>query len=465
MNKKPVKKKNSTPSDPEVPQIFAVQMNAGKASFSRRDFLAAAGIAATAAALSGCDVVDTSIANPTTMPSETIPPKNTPTPYLTATPAPTLAPDLVDKCGRARAHTGRVELLAISMDGSLLVSSGDETIKVWLLPYGALLLTLERGEILPIENLLISPDNKYLVAGWNLQLIKVWSLPDGVLRYTLETSGNATAISPDGSTLASGNGEKIKLWSLADGKLLNTLGPIGVYAFDLLFSPDGASLIVIDRDEIGVLSYPDGALIQKLAGGEKNWDATINLDGSRLAVDTGKGNGIQIWSLPEGILLQTIEVDTDSYSKPTISPDGSLLVVGSGLNNQKIERWSLPEGKRFRSLMHSPEGHTSLATSPDSTLLVSGGSDGTIKLWSLPYGEPISCPIDLAINNTNVEGVSYEVTNDLGGVRTITLPCGSPIPAGAVCTCNCVAGGMCSCVGHSCTCDAHSTGVHYWYPN
>lgn len=463
MNKKPVKKTDSVPSDPEVPQIFAVQINAGKASFTRRDFLAAAGIAATAAALSGCEVADTPEANPTMMPTETIPPKNTPTPYLTATPAPTLAPKLVDKCGVARAHTGRVDRLAISMDSSLLASSGDKTIKVWLLPNGALLLTLKHGEILPIRNLLISPDNKYLVSVSSL--IKVWSLPDGVLRYTLDETSIAMAISPDGSTLAIGSGDKIELWSLSDGKLLNTLGPTGVYAFDLLFSPDGASLIVIDRDEIGVLSYPDGALIQKLAGEGENRDTTINLDGSRLAVDKGKGNRVQIWSLPEGTLLQTIEIDTDSYSKPTISPDGSLLVVGSGLNNQKIELWSLPEGKRIRSLMHSLEGHTSLATSPDSTLLVSGGSDGTIRLWSLPYGEPISCPIDLAINTTKVEGVSYEITNDQGGVRTITLPCGSPIPAGAVCTCNCVAGGMCSCVGHSCTCDTHSTGVHYWYPN
>lgn len=48
-----------------------------------------------------------------------------------------------------------------------------------------------------------------------------------------------------------------------------------------------------------------------------------------------------------------------------------------------------------------------------------------------------------------------------------TLPCGSPLPAGAVCVCNCVtAPTACSC-NSVCTCDSVCTcvGNHYWYPN
>lgn len=53
---------------------------------------------------------------------------------------------------------------------------------------------------------------------------------------------------------------------------------------------------------------------------------------------------------------------------------------------------------------------------------------------------------------------------------TYTLPCGSPIPAGAVCTCNCVTAPpieSCSC-DTVCTCDTVCSCVgasHYWYPN
>lgn len=67
-------------------------------------------------------------------------------------------------------------------------------------------------------------------------------------------------------------------------------------------------------------------------------------------------------------------------------------------------------------------------------------------------------------------GIDYKYTDSYGVTHTYTLPCGSPIPPGAVCVCNCVSvpasctcDGVCSCVGH-CSCDKVYT-THYWYPN
>lgn len=65
-----------------------------------------------------------------------------------------------------------------------------------------------------------------------------------------------------------------------------------------------------------------------------------------------------------------------------------------------------------------------------------------------------------------MEGTEYTVEGE-----TYTAPCGTPIPAGAVCTCNCVSVpvGGCSCVGHTdCSCVGNtgcSAVSHYWYPN
>jgi hypothetical protein len=65
-----------------------------------------------------------------------------------------------------------------------------------------------------------------------------------------------------------------------------------------------------------------------------------------------------------------------------------------------------------------------------------------------------------------------------GATYTYTLPCGSPIPAGAVCICNCITvAPSCQCVGYvtptnkpACECNSHTGGcscnlIHYWYPN
>jgi murein DD-endopeptidase MepM/ murein hydrolase activator NlpD len=50
------------------------------------------------------------------------------------------------------------------------------------------------------------------------------------------------------------------------------------------------------------------------------------------------------------------------------------------------------------------------------------------------------------------------------GGETRTMPCGSPIPPGWTCVCNCVTvpAVTCTCDG-VCTCVGHTT-IHYWYP-
>ncbi len=74
--------------------------------------------------------------------------------------------------------------------------------------------------------------------------------------------------------------------------------------------------------------------------------------------------------------------------------------------------------------------------------------------------------VDLAANESDVQGVTYEVETASGRTIKYTLPCGVPIPQGAVCVCHCVVGGYvppCTCVGHtapSCSCVSD---IHYWY--
>jgi len=88
--------------------------------------------------------------------------------------------------------------------------------------------------------------------------------------------------------------------------------------------------------------------------------------------------------------------------------------------------------------------------------LVSGSGDKTIKFWSLPGGEMLACPFDLVASPPEARGITYQLTDASGQVVEYTLPCGAPIPQGAVCTCNCVAGGYVP---------SGSGGSHYWYPN
>ncbi len=89
---------------------------------------------------------------------------------------------------------------------------------------------------------------------------------------------------------------------------------------------------------------------------------------------------------------------------------------------------------------------------------------------------PCVCDI-VSAQSDSQEGATVSRYDKLTGtVTTYTLPCGSEIPAGAVCVCNCVAAPIfdvvrtiCTC-NLVCTCDTVATGTTtytytYWYPN
>ena len=126
-----------------------------------------------------------------------------------------------------------------------------------------------------------------------------------------------------------------------------------------------------------------------------------------------------------------------------------------------------------------------IAVTNDGTAFAAAAGK-SILFISLPDFEILGCPVDLKEMKDDTKGIEIKGTDPATG-RTITytLPCGSPIPAGAVCVCNCVAGSVCSCVGHTvctcdtvcscvgntiCTCDTVCSCVghvvsHYWHPN
>ena len=151
-------------------------------------------------------------------------------------------------------HTDKVNSVAISPDGQILVSgSADKTIKVWNLQSGELIRTL-REHSDEVNSISISVDGQNIVSGsgdttirvWNLQTkdlfwfkinsqitnadgqidfygiesntIRVWNEQTEELIIELEghtDSVNSVAISPDGQILVSGSNDKtIKIWGL-----------------------------------------------------------------------------------------------------------------------------------------------------------------------------------------------------------------------------------------------------------
>jgi len=385
-------------------------------------------------------------------------------------------------------HKEGISDIAITPDGKTYITAGsDKTIKLWNAPdgpppasappkkpakeaapkkarpgsakstpqnagpKGRLLATLE-GHQAGVRKLLLSADGKTLVSIDQGRAIKTWLLPEGRLLGTLpEQKGEMqdAVIAPDGKLLATAMNDRnhhvVKLWSLPEGRLLATLAGVEGSVQSLAIAPDGKQLAVNAGDNsISFWELPSGRLIGSLEEKQSAAQALSFAPNGKLLAAGMRDNSIELWSLPEGRLLAKLEENRrETYGREaaalTFAPNGRLLLSSARFGGIKL--WSLPESRMLATFETQMSSTEAMAITPDSRTLACGDSSGSISLWDLEKPGFRTFLFDAAANTSEVKGITYNVYNQVTGQTiTYTLPCGSPIPPGAVCVCNCVPG-------------------------
>jgi WD40 repeat protein len=332
-------------------------------------------------------------------------------------------------------RTGAVWGVALSADGALLASGGAEgAVRLWSLTdvteRGGVLGTQEAGAGRPLANLpghrgvvrsvALSMDGRLVVSGGEDGIVRLWSLAgtgahDNRLGTQQLASGpplaelrghagvvRSVALSRDGRRVVSGGDDTtVRLWDSSTGRALATVhGHTGV-VWSVALSADGQ--LVASGGEDGTVRLWDTTSGRALATLHEHtdgiWSVALSSDGRLLA--SGGGDGIlRVWDSLSRRPVATLEGHAGAVGSLALSADGYLLASGgedatvrlwslSGVDDRRDAMFGTQETNTWRPLatLHGHVGAVwGIALSADGRLVASGSLDGTVKLWETGSG-------------------------------------------------------------------------------
>lgn len=140
--------------------------------------------------------------------------------------------------GQPILHLGRYprpNFLQLSGDGRYLAVAKDDSVDVWDLQQGEIVIVL-KGQSANVGSIAFTPDNEHLVSAGG----QVWSLADGSTTASFDATTDMIALSPNGQVILGGDGT---MWNLADGRPLDMLRDLRAPAIHFAFTPDCRYLI------------------------------------------------------------------------------------------------------------------------------------------------------------------------------------------------------------------------------
>jgi WD40 repeat protein len=286
-------------------------------------------------------------------------------------------------------------------------------------------LILQIGHMGGISEVAFSPDGR-LLASVSEGEIKLWNAHNGDLIRNLTRLGagiTALAFSPDSRTLATGemNGN-IQLWDLQSSRILHKWMAPQESAYNLAYTNDGKTLIGAAglyeaSGEIHLWGAQTGKLQRVLSPPAKDYGQSagelssrkalaLSRDGKVLASMTPKQ--IRLWDVSSWKLIKSLDFPNERVYCMALSPDGSLLATGFGMEEKNLKLWNVPTGTLRREWTIAGGQANSLVFSIDGKTLIgslyAGGGTGLMRWWNAQTGTIIhTCQIGRM--NTDIDNV------------------------------------------------------------
>ncbi|MCL1874822.1 MAG: AAA family ATPase [Synergistaceae bacterium] len=288
-------------------------------------------------------------------------------------------------------HSNFVNSAAYSPDGHYIVTSGDNTARVWDAESGELVKTLE-GHSNFLTSAAYSPlDGRYIVTASLDKTARVWDAESGELVRILEGHSNkvtSAAYSPDGRNIVTASDDNTaRIWDAVSGSLVRILEGHNNRVASAVYSPDGRFIVSASSDKTArIWDAESGKLVKTLEGHSNFLTSAVYspLDG-RYIVTASYETTARVWDAESGELVKTLEGHSDKVTSAAYSPDGRNIVTASEDLTARV--WNAKSGELVKTLEGHRRSVISAVYSPDGRYIVTTSEDYTSRVWNAKSGE------------------------------------------------------------------------------
>jgi WD40 repeat protein len=223
-----------------------------------------------------------------------------------------------------------------------------------------------------------------IAATTGLGPMRIYDLVTGKLVTSIDPDQlhhpSAPALSPDGATVLALDNDEVRAWSARTGQMLGVLwkrasnGASGAPA--IAFSPDGAK-VVIAGSFIEVYDLATRKLLRSFPGPRESRSAAVAADGTVAIGDSDRE--VTIYSA-DGAKLRAWQAAR--YSIIGVGFAGRDRVVTSSMDGSTA-LWRLSDGHELARVSDHRGSVTNLGMSGDGQRAITGGTDGRVIVYEL----------------------------------------------------------------------------------
>jgi WD40 repeat protein len=275
-----------------------------------------------------------------------------------------------------------------SPDGKTLVTpTAQNTVCLWDTTTGKEIRTF-KGHNAAIEAVAISADGSRLVSGG--VGVNGWDNVKGNQTYGIGFGGKpgqreirSLLYASDGALFGCGTtGGLVYLFDSSNGIQKMALNGHTKTVTALAFSADGKALATASEDgSVRLWDVTTGKEAQKLEGHAKPVrGVALSADGKKIA-SCGDDATIRLWEAATGKLLQTLEGHKGTVNAVAFSPDGRSIASAGA--DQTAQVWDATTGRQLFVLKGHTDAVRALSFSADGKLLTTWSPDKTLRVWEL----------------------------------------------------------------------------------